>query len=183
MTETSKQNLAILFITLMLAATIFLFARFLQPAINQAKELSAKIKEEQEKIRLLQDYKTKSELLVQTYANLGEQVNDVHLALPDDPQAAQVLAILDAISKKTNIYFSNLTFTEGSQEGQNYLEIKTVFFANYEDFKKWIAEIEKELRLIDLTRISIKQSDSPKSTVMEYDLVMRVYFIGSDTQI
>ncbi|MFA5360769.1 MAG: type 4a pilus biogenesis protein PilO [Candidatus Paceibacterota bacterium] len=182
MTETSKQNFAILFITLLLVATIFLFARFIQPAINQAKELSAGIKEEQEKIRILQEYKAKAESLVQTYANLGEQVNDVHLALPDDPQTAQVLAILDAISKKTNIYFSDLTFTEGSQEGQNYLEIKTVFTANYEDFKKWIDEIEKELRLIDLTKINIKRSDSLKSTLIEYSIVMRVYFLSSNTQ-
>lgn len=182
MTETSKQNLSILLITLLAAATIFIFARFIEPAINEAKELSAKIKEEQEKILLLQEYKAKSESLIQSYANLGEQVNDVHLALPNDSQAAQVLAILDAISKKTNIYFSNLVFTEGSQEGQNYLEIKTVFSADYEDFKKWLSEIEKELRLIDLTRVNIKRYDSAKTTKIEYNIVMRAYFLKSDAQ-
>jgi len=180
MKETSKQNLAILSITILVAVTIFLFARFIHPAINQLKELSVKIAEEKEKIILLQEYKAKSESLIQTYLSLGDQVNDIYLALPDDSQTAQLLAIFNAISKKTGTSFSNLSFTETTQDGQDYIEIKTSFSAKYEDFKKWLEEIEKELRLIDLTRVGLEAGSDPKSTSKKFDIEMRAYFFSND---
>lgn len=177
MTETSKQNLAILAITFLLAAIVFLFASFIQPGINRSKELSLDIKEEKEKILLLQEYKAKSESLIQSYQSLGDQVNDIHVALPDDPQTAQVLAILDVIAKNTGISFSGLSFTEGIKDDQNYLEIRVRFSSNYENFKNWLNEIEKELRLMDLTRISIKPISQSQSLVLEYNLTLQTYFL------
>ena len=178
MKETSKQNLAILLITILVAATIFLFIRFIQPAITESKGLSVKIAEEKEKISLLQEYKAKSESLVQAYFDLGEQVNDIYLALPDDSQTAQLIATLDAISKRTEIPFSYLSFTESKQEGQDYLEIKTSFTTTYENFKNWLAEIERELRLIDLTRVNIEVGRDAKSSLNKFDVEMRAYFLN-----
>jgi len=177
MTETSKQNLAILAITFLLAAIVFLFASFIQPSINRLKELSLDIKEEKEKILLLQEYKAKSESLIQSYQSLGDQVNDVHVALPDNPQTAQVLAGLDVIAKKAGISFSGLSFTEGIKDDQNYLEIRVRFSSNYESFKNWLDEIEKELRLMDLTRISVKPISQSQSSILEYNLTLQTYFL------
>jgi len=99
MTETTKQNLSILLITLLLVGTIFLFARFIKPSFDNTKELMLEIKKTEESIQLLQEYKAKSESLIQSYLNLGDQVESINLALPDNPQTAQVLATLDMISK------------------------------------------------------------------------------------
>ncbi len=181
MTETTKQNLSILFITLLVAGTIFLFAHFIKNSFDETKELTLKIKEERENIVLLQEYKAKSESLIQNYLNLGDQVDSINLALPDNAQTAQVLATLDMISKNTGISLSSLTFREFTKNDQDYLEIKTSFSATYDDFKKWIEEIEKELRLIDLTKSSIKSAVSSKgrtSDILEHNVTLVTYFLS-----
>ncbi|MDD3487745.1 MAG: hypothetical protein PHH35_00030 [Candidatus Pacebacteria bacterium] len=180
MRETSKQNLAILFITIIVTATIFFFIRFIQPAITEFKELSAMIKREKEKILLLKEYKAKSESLIQAYLSLGDQVNDIYLALPDNSQAAQLVSILDVIFVGNEIPLSYLSFTETNQEGQNYIDIKTNFFATYEGFKNWVKEIEKELRLIDLIRVRIEESSDQKSVLKRFDVEMRAYFFNNN---
>jgi len=181
MTETTKQNLSILLITLLIAGTIFLFAHFIKPSFDKTKEFSLKIKETKENIVLLQEYKAKSESLIQSYLNLGDQVDSINLALPDNAQTAQVLATLDMISKNTEISLSTLIFREIAKDGQNYLEIKTRFSATYENFKKWIEEVEKELRITDLTKSNIQTITSSKtktSNILEYDITLVTYFLS-----
>jgi len=181
MTETTKQNLSILLITLLIAGTIFLFAHFIKPSFDKTKEFSLKIKETKENIVLLQEYKAKSESLIQSYLNLGDQVDSINLALPDNAQTAQVLATLDMISKNTEISLSTLIFREITKDGQNYLEIKTRFSATYENFKKWIEEVEKELRITDLTKSNIQTITSSKtktSNILEYDITLVTYFLS-----
>jgi len=181
MTETTKQNLSILFITLLVAGTIFLLARFIKPSFDETKELSLKIEETRGSIILLQEYKAKSESLIQSYLNLGDEVDNINLALPDNAQTAQVLATLDMISKNSGISLSSLVFREITKDGQNYLEIKTRFSATYGDFKKWIEEIEKELRIIDITQSNIKTNISSKgkvSDVLEYNITLVTYFLS-----
>lgn len=181
MTETTKQNLSILLITLLIAGTIFLFTNFIKPSFDKTKEFSLKIKETKENIVLLQEYKAKSESLIQSYLNLGDQVDNINLAIPDNAQTAQVLATLDMISKNTGISLSTLIFREITKDGQNYLEIKTRFSGTYENFKKWIEEIEKELRITDLTKSSIQTIISSKgnvSNILEYDITLVTYFLS-----
>lgn len=181
MTETTKQNLSILLITLLLVGTIFLFARFIKPSFDNTKELMLEIKKTEESIQLLQEYKAKSESLIQSYLNLGDQVESINLALPDNPQTAQVLATLDMISKNTGISLNNLNFREFTKNDQNYLEIKTRFSATYDNAKKWIEEIEKELRVIDLTKSNIKSNTSSKgkvSNILEYNVTLLTYFLS-----
>ncbi len=181
MTETTKQNLSILSITLLIAATIFLLARFIKPSFDKTKELTLEIKETEENIKLLQEHKTKSESLIQSYLNLGDQVESINLALPDNPQTAQVLAVLDMISKKTGISLNSLSFREVTKDSQNHLEIKTRFSATYESAKEWIEEVEKELRIIDITESDIKSSISSKgkvSDILEYNITLVTYFLS-----
>lgn len=181
MTETTKQNLSILLITLLVGGTIFLFAHFIKPSFDSRKELILEIKTTEENLKLLQEYKSKSEFLIQSYLNLGDQVESINLALPDNPQTAQVLATLDVISKNTGVSLSGLNFREITKDGQSYLEIKTRFSATYEDAKKWIEEIEKELRIIDITQSNIKSSVSSKGkvlSILEYNITLVTYFLS-----
>ena len=181
MTETTKQNLSILSITLLVAATIFLLARFIKPSFDKIKELTLEIKEMEEKIILLQEYKVMSESLILNYLNLGGQVKNINLALPNNSQTAQVLAVLDMISKDTGISLNSLSFREITKDSQNHLEIKTRFSATYKNAKEWIEEVEKELRIIDLTKSNIKSTVSSKgkvSNILEYNITLVTYFLS-----
>lgn len=163
MTETTKQNLSILAITLLIAASTYIFIHFIRPEIERKNELSAQILETQEKIKLLTDYQAKFKILTQSYQNLGSQIDMINQAIPTDSQTAQVLATLDAISKKNNLVLNNLNFVNqtGTNNVYNTLAIKTSFNTNYDTLKFWLREIEKELRLFDINQVSIKAVINP----------------------
>lgn len=166
MTETTKQNMSILMITILIAVSVYIFINFIKPEMQKKNDLAAQILEEKDKIKILNDYQDKFNILTQNYQNLGNKIDMINQALPTDSQTAQVLATLDAISKKTNLSLSNLSFTTqaGSNNSYNTLDIKTDFSTNYDTFKIWLSEIEKELRLFDINHITIRAVTSPITT-------------------
>ena len=164
MRETTKQNLSILAITLLLVVSAYIFLNFIKPGLAQRKELLVQIQEAQAKIQMLKDYQAKFNNLAQNYQNLGAEIEMINQALPQEAQTAQILATLDAISKQTGISLNNLSFTIQAGENYNTVNIKTDFNATYTAFKAWLNEIEKELRLFDLEKVNIKASVAPSLT-------------------
>jgi Tfp pilus assembly protein PilO len=166
MTETTKQNMSILAITILIAASVYIFINFIKPEMQKKNDLAAQILEEKDKIQILNDYQNKFNILTQNYQNLGNKIDMINQAIPTDSQTAQVLATFDAISKKTNLSLNSLNFITqtGSNNSYNTLDIKTDFSANYDTFKTWLNEIEKELRLFDINHVTIKSVNSPITT-------------------
>ncbi len=186
MTETAKQNLSILIITLLLAGSLFLFFNYIKPGIKDKKDLELNIKEEQRKIELLQEYKAKADSLVQKYNEMGEDVNKINLALPSKAETAQVLATLNAISGKNKISFDSLSFQEGKSKDLPYLEIKTSFTTTYDNFKKWLDDIEKDIRITDIRKVDLQfifpssSTSGSKSTAtssLKINVVLRYYYL------
>ena len=186
MTETTKQNLSILTITILIAASVYVFINFIRPAMEQKRDLVTKINETQEKIKILNDYQAKFNLLIQNYQSLGDKIEMINQALPNESQTAQVLATLDAISKKTGLPLNSLNFNTQTKDNYNILEIKTDFNASYDTFKIWLGEIEKELRLTNLNKINIKVVSSPSSlgkktttkssSILQFSLDLLTYY-------
>jgi len=186
MTETTKQNLSILIITILIAASVYIFINFIRPEMEQKQDLVAKINETQEKITMLKDYQTKFNLLTQNYQNLGDKIEMINQALPNESQTAQVLATLDTLSKKTGLPLNSLNFTTQTKDNYDILELKTDFNASYDTFKVWLGEIEKELRLFDLNKITIKVVSSPSSlgkqtktkpsSILQFSLDLLTYY-------
>jgi len=156
MTETTKQNISILAITVLMAGSVFIFFNFINPAISDFKEIRLEIKETQEKIKILKEYKAKAEALIANYINIKDEIEEIHYALPDNASTGQVLAVLDEISKKGGISINSLSFNERTKDDLGYLEIRLSFVTTYDVFRNWLKTVEGEMRLIDLERIEIK---------------------------
>ena len=186
MRETTKQSLSILTITILIAVSVYVFINFIRPEMEQRQNLVNKINETQEKITMLKEYQVKFNLLIQNYQNLGDKIGMINQALPNESQTAQVLATLDAISKKTGLPLNGLNFNTQIKDKYNILEIKTDFNASYDTFKVWIGEIEKELRLFDLNKINIKAVSSASSlgkktktkspSILQFSLDLLTYY-------
>jgi Tfp pilus assembly protein PilO len=192
MTETTKQNLSIFTITILIVASVYVFINFIRPGMKQRQDLVNKIDETQEKFKMLKDYQAKFDLLVQNYQNLGDKIEMINQALPNESQTAQVLATLDAISKKTGLPLNSLNFNTQTKDNYNTLGIKTDFSASYDTFKVWLGEIEKELRLFDLNKINIKavsssstlgkKAKTKSSSILQFSLDLLTYFEQSEKQ-
>lgn len=198
MKETTKQNLAILFITLLLGGSLYLFISYINPLIIRNKELKKEIEEEKLKITKIQEYRKKSEELIKTYLNLGEEINKIDMALPKEAQSAQIIAVLDKIFKDNNVIINSISFNESSKNEYKYLEVKISFAATYERFKIISQEIEKELRLMDIDKVSIKtlstgavitpttkpkkttKTTQPFSPTLDFNLSILTYYLPKE---
>ena len=196
MREVTKQNLSILSITLLLGGTIYVFINFINPLLQEDKYIRRKIVETQKKIQLLQEYKSKSESLIQSYLNMGEEVEKIHYALPNDSQTAQVLAIIDELAKRNSIFIGGLTFQEKREKGYKILQTKLNFTTTYETGKAFLGSLERELRLIDVDKITIKTFSKGKAATtkkkrgkktkkvvspdLDFDIVISTYFLGEE---
>lgn len=157
MRETSKQNIVTLIIILLIIGIVFIYLNSIKPTLKRIKDTQATILETREKIRLLNEYKTKAEQLMNYYSSIINQIENINLALPDDPKTSQILAILDELSKKHQITFSQVTFQElTGEDGIGRVEAKISVYANYQNLKNFLKDIEKELRLADLKDLNIK---------------------------
>ena len=161
MKETTKQNLAILAITILLGGIIFISLNFIQPSLDRHQILKESIAETEEKIKITQEYLAKTQSLIENYNALAPQVENMEVALPDNPQTEQTLAILDKIGQDNNITFTRLNFQEipTTDETGNItfgiLEVRGTAVASYPDLKKFLEEVEKELRLADLKNLEM----------------------------
>jgi Tfp pilus assembly protein PilO len=157
MKETSKQNIAILLITLLIIGVVFIYLNFIRPSLETIKNNQKLILETKEKIRILTDYKNKAEQLMNYYSNLVNQINNINLALPDAPQTDQILAIIDDLAQKNKLSIQRINFEESIGEDElGRVEVKMDFIGFYEDLKNFLKEAEKELRLSDLKSLSLK---------------------------
>ncbi|MGB9681055.1 MAG: type 4a pilus biogenesis protein PilO [Minisyncoccia bacterium] len=165
MRETTRQNLSILLIIILIAGSLFIYLNSIRPSLAKIKENQKNILETKEKIRLINEYKAKAEQLMNYYASLVSQIENINLALPDEPLTDQILAILNELSKKNNINFLQMSFQESVGEDEiGRVEVRTTFSSNYQGLKSFLNEIEKELRLADLKDLRVK---APPETQLE----------------
>ena len=159
MKETTKQNLAILAITILLGGIIFIGLNFIQPSLDRhqiLKESIAETEENQNHSGVL----GKTQSLIENYNALAPQVENMEVALPDNPQTEQTLAILDKIGQDNNGYFYLFKFSGNSQTDETgnitfgILEVRGTAVASYPDLK-FLEEVEKELRLADLKNLEM----------------------------
>lgn len=157
MREVTKQNLSIIIIAFLWAGIFFLFINYLRPLWLEIDKQKLEITKKNEEIKLLGKYRSKVEDLIRFYDTARDKIEQLNNILPDKSQPAQILAILSYVSRINNITLGSLDFN--FQEGEN-LGIVEVNFnlsgGNYEDFKKWLTAIEKELRIMDIKEITLK---------------------------
>ena len=156
MRETTKQNLSILFITILFGGTIFFFMNYTKTEIDTLRQTLISIEESKQKLQLLEGYKEKFKLLLNAYESSRQQVDLINNAIPDNSQTAQIIALLNAINQKAGVKTGFINFSEQTNDNYGIININTNFVASYEGLKNWLEEIEKELRLLDLEQISIK---------------------------
>jgi len=167
MRETTKQTLAILVITVILGSSIFVFLKFTQPAYANLIELKSAILEKEEIKKDLVEQKKVADEIVGKYLTLGGELGKINKALPRKPELAEVLAALDAIARETKINLNDIAFRELSSsviegKGEKITPVKTIEVSftidgKFVDTNNFLAEVGKELRLMDVKQVAMEQ--------------------------
>lgn len=172
MQETTKQNLSIFLIILIFVGGSYFFINYIKPSLEELRDLNRQKARLEQENKYLSEYQKKSEELVKNYSSLGAQLEKINSVIPSFPQTAQILAILNDISKNIGIVLNYVTFSENTVGDRGYITIQTGFTTSYLNIKYWIQEVEKELRVMDIEDISItslfsEESGSSSGTIIK----------------
>ncbi len=192
-------------------ASIALVIFVIWPLISSVMESRAEIQEREEQKEALQELVVKTQELTQEYQAMSEEVNKFFLALPDQKEVSYLLVQFENLAISNGLLLESVKFGQegGEQEelgmgmtGMNNAaaggSTQTRSFASgtvnisvngsYAAFKGYLADLEKNIRVMDVEKISFTQqkgdqsssefgdSENLASETFQYDLGIKIYY-------
>lgn len=169
---------------------MFLFFFLLLPAwqdMNTARDKNAKAAEELENWNSII---ANIDQLSANYERSKDDLDKLALAIPSDSQVPELLIQLGEIAKRNGLVVSDIKFAvkgeTPAEQLKNPSKIKTLetnltVEGAYPDFKKFLNDIEKNVRLTDVMSVSFSagRKDEEKSSIIEFDLVLNNYYLAA----
>ena len=164
-----KHNTAIVLLLLSLG----LFYTFTNSQYREAKELSALANEYQSVLKNISQIVELRDSLLATYATIPVvEIDRMNKVLPDNIDTVRLALDLDSMAARYGISIKNIQTILGTNRNANLIvlpeyesdyETATItfgFVSSYDNFMRFLADIEKNLRIMDIKSITFQTSDS-----------------------
>ena len=128
----------------------------------------------------------KQDLLVKYQAMPKEEVDRVNKVLPDNIDTVRLAMDFDSIASKYGISIKNIQTSDnknantgiiiqpGSTKPYDSVTVSFSFVATYDNFRKFLGDIEKSLRVIDVKTVDF---DSTESGLSDYKISVETYWL------
>jgi hypothetical protein len=163
---------------LFLVIAVGLFYTYLSPGYAKITELGVEKSEYQEALNRVREIESVRDNLLTRYNSFSaDNLSKLNTMLPDNIDNVRLVLDLSAIASKYNIAIQNIKISKTNNNvaddpfsdqmphriTHNPVQISFAFDANYETFTRFMEEIERSLRLIDVSTISFHstQDGSP----------------------
>jgi Tfp pilus assembly protein PilO len=170
-----------LLITLLFAVGgIFVLQVHVRPALTEVQNIRAEqvvvmdaISKAREVIRL------RDELLGRYNSISSADIDKIRKFLPAGAAVSKFLIDVNTIVSQSEIDVQNISFSEDGiplldiAEDMRVLTLTINVAGTYDEFRSFIALLEQNLRLIDITNITLVQSEA---AAMEFQLIMQAYY-------
>lgn len=164
-----------------------LFYTFTKPTYDSAKVLSATALEYKNVLgnidaiveardRLLINYNSISKAEIERLSKaLPKNVDTVRLALDLDNIASRYGISIDEVSLETESDQNSKEISLGNS-GTPYEKVRVLvsFVSNYENFRKFIEDLEKSLRIMDIKTLTFQVGET---ALYEHDIVIETYWV------
>lgn len=186
-------------IALILSGALFFF--YTQPAYDKTQAIRAQIQEYNaalEKAAQLQQLK--QQLLSKYNAFNPQDLDRIQKMLPDHVDNIRLILDMDSMATTHGMTLSNVDVSGNTMRGQNQqtvtalgasnqkydmLTIKFDVESTYQDFQKFLADLQASLRIVDLVALSIQQSGGSRvpqgGTISEplyhFGISLRTYWL------
>ena len=167
--------------------SIGLFYTFTNGQYKKVKELNILTNRYQDVLQSASDIIELRDRLLITYEALSEaDIERINKILPDNNDTVRLAFDLDGMASRYGIAIKNIETTAGASGGRNTIvlpeytdayEKATVsfsFVSNYDNFMRLLADLEKNLRIMD---ISITSFQTNESSLYEYKVSLETYWL------
>lgn len=168
------------------ATVVFLYVR---PQYDEILSLQATVKEYDDAIQRANEIGAKRDQLLQTYRNFNQSdMEKLRKSLPDKVDLVQLVVDINALAGKYGATIKDIKGSDAIPKKANSAsgavaeimpyEFATLSFStemNYPSFMQFLADIEKNLRITDVSSMSLKENIQTGST--EYMVTVKTYWL------
>lgn len=173
-------------------ATLFFYT---QPTYDSVRAMEAEIGEYNQALEKAAELQALKQSLLSRYNAFNPaDVDRLHKLLPDHVDNVRLVLDLDNLAARHGMALQNVTLSNPTQDAQktaigaigtsrqkfNSLTLKFATHGTYPDFKGFIQDLEKSLRIVDLVSLSLQEADTNQSGQeprYRYDITIRTYWL------
>jgi Tfp pilus assembly protein PilO len=172
---------------ILILISVGLFYTFIMPEFSHVQNLRVQAGSYNDVLSNVTDLSQKrDELLLKYNAIPKDQLANLEKILPSNVNVVELALNLDAIASKYGISIKDVktideksdqtatTIKTPSSSGYQKVNISFIFVSNYANFRKFIADLEQSLRIIDVKTISFETADSGFN---EYQIQIQTYWL------
>jgi len=174
--------------TFLIIIAVITFLSFIDPMYKEVKALTAESAQFDEALIRSKELQSVRDNLLSRYNTFStENLDRIEKLLPDNVDNVRLILDLDSIASQYGMVIKGLSISGGSGKDDNgervqletklgKIELSFNVTASYEDFKKFLKDLEQSLRIVDIRELSIK----PKKTIadsLDFDLSIRTYWL------
>ncbi len=174
---------------IILGASVATIVLFVNPRYAHIKELRAQVRSYDTALQNAEELKREREELQAKYNGIRvEDIHAVETVLPDNVDNIRLIIQMNSIALKTgmsslrdvNYSTEAKTNVEKSKESELYGEFETSFSTtgSYKNFLNFIASLEQNLRLVDITKVAFEVVEDPtKVDNNKYTVTLKTYWL------
>ncbi|PIR82762.1 hypothetical protein COU20_00320 [Candidatus Kaiserbacteria bacterium CG10_big_fil_rev_8_21_14_0_10_59_10] len=182
--------IAVLSLVLALAA----FLLYTKPAHERAQALRLELGQYDAALNKADELQRLKQMLLSRYNALDPlDINRLHRLLPDHVDNVRLVLDLDTLAAQYGLAIQNVVISEptsrsadratiGTAQAKQAFDSLTMRFSTrgtYQNFVRFIEDVETSLRIVDLTALTIsRESTEPGAEPMyRYDITLRTYWL------
>ena len=173
----------------LIIASIWLFFGFVNPHFESVKSLRLEKAQYEEALQKAKEIEQVRSALVATYNSITtEQLASLGKLLPDSIDTVRLVIDTNRIAQEAGMTVHNINVETpkdiggaaaqgaslGSAPGFNTLTMKFTVNGTYDSFIQFLHDLEKSLRVVDVSSIVIK---SGKGNLFDFELEIRTYWL------
>lgn len=184
MRASAKRFYSLLVSIVLLVGALFVYSSFIIPEYGEIQRLRG---EREGKSKLLTEYKDTAEALsnlLSKYKNVSQLQATLSLTLPLSEEVPQVFNQLQGLAGASDLKIDSMSFqylpidySRGSLfRPVGTLRIAMRFAGTYERFKEFLKAVETNVRILDVSFVSIEGGAIGKNPLLNYNLIVDTYY-------
>lgn len=159
---------------------------YVVPLYDTVQVLRSTLEQKNQELAKKEETKIKVEEVLKEYEKLAKEAEKVNLSVPSEKDIPSLLVTMEALASESGMVMDNLVFGEVAQPAsperttiQKYraMAINVSVRGTYSAFKNYLASIEDNVRLLDISNVSFSGvAKDSTSDVMKFSIRMQTYF-------
>lgn len=171
----------------LLVLSIGLFYTFTNPIYKGVQELNTTASGYREVLGNLSELVENRDRLAINYNSISKaEIERLSKALPENVDTVRIALDLDTIAGRYGITLSEVSIDDSSESSASQIvlpdhalpyektPVSISFISDYQNFKRFLQDLEKSLRIMDVRSVSFKSTDAG---LYEHKIVMDTYWV------